>query len=63
MDVRAFVRDEAKVPEDLRNKIEIIIGDVTNAEQVEKAITDRDAVIVVLGTRNDLSMYMAYIYF
>lgn len=55
LDVRAFVRDEAKVPEDLKSKLESVVGDVTNAEQVSKAIADRDAVVVVLGTRNDLS--------
>lgn len=55
LNVRAFVRDEAKVPEDLKSKVESVVGDVTNAEQVSKAIADRDAVVVVLGTRNDLS--------
>ncbi|XP_029174035.1 flavin reductase (NADPH) [Nylanderia fulva] len=55
LDVRAFVRDEAKVPEDLKSKIESVVGDVTNAEQVSKVVADRDAVVVVLGTRNDLS--------
>ncbi|XP_020297203.1 flavin reductase (NADPH) [Pseudomyrmex gracilis] len=55
LEVRAFVRDETKVPEDLKNKIESIIGDVTNAEQVASAVADRDAVVVVLGTRNDLN--------
>lgn len=55
LDVRAFVRDEAKIPEDLKSKIESVIGDVINAEQVAKAVADRDAVVVVLGTRNDLS--------
>lgn len=56
LEVRAFVRDRTKVPEDLKNKIESVIGDVTNADQVAKAVTGRDAVVVVLGTRNDLSI-------
>ncbi|XP_014473970.1 PREDICTED: flavin reductase (NADPH) [Dinoponera quadriceps] len=55
LDVRAFVRDTAKVPKDLKNKIESVVGDVTEADQVAKAIAGRDAVVVVLGTRNDLS--------
>nr|XP_012226571.1 PREDICTED: flavin reductase (NADPH) [Linepithema humile]XP_012226572.1 PREDICTED: flavin reductase (NADPH) [Linepithema humile] len=55
LEIRAFVRDEAKVPKDLKNKIELVVGDVINAEQVSKAVADRDAVVVVLGTRNDLS--------
>lgn len=66
LDVRAFIRNEAKVPENLKSKIESVVGDVTNAEQVAKAVADRDAVVVVLGSRNDLSMYtdifVLYIY-
>ncbi|XP_076283119.1 flavin reductase (NADPH) [Lasioglossum baleicum] len=53
--VRAFVRDENKIPTNLKDKIETVVGDVTNAEQVSSAIADRDGVVVVLGTRNDLS--------
>ncbi|PBC33886.1 flavin reductase (NADPH) isoform X1 [Apis cerana] len=55
LNVKVFVRDENKVPMNLKNKIEIIIGDVTNKEQVSNAISNTDAVVVVLGTRNDLS--------
>ncbi|XP_014218541.1 flavin reductase (NADPH) [Copidosoma floridanum] len=51
---RAFVRDENKVPEHLKDKVEIFVGDVTNAEQVSHAVSDMDGVVVVLGTRNDL---------
>jgi len=51
---RAFVRDENKVPEHLKDKIETVVGDVTNAEQVSKAIAGVDGVVVILGTRNDL---------
>jgi len=49
------VRDQAKVPDDLRSKIELIVGDVTDAQQVSEAVNGNDAVVVVLGTRNDLS--------
>ncbi|KAG5315678.1 BLVRB reductase, partial [Pseudoatta argentina] len=55
LEVRAFVRDKDKVPEDLRNKVELIEGDVTNAKEVANAVADRDAVVVTLGTRTDLS--------
>ena len=55
LNVRAFVRDTEKVPANLRDKVETIVGDVTNAEQVSNAVSNRDAVVVVLGTRNDLS--------
>ncbi|XP_036149051.1 flavin reductase (NADPH)-like [Monomorium pharaonis] len=53
--VRAFVRDKTKIPEDLKNKVEAVIGDVTNAKEVAKAVADTDAVVVVLGTRQDLN--------
>lgn len=51
----AFVRDKNKVPEDLKNQVSIVVGDVTNADSVSDAITGVDGVAVVLGTRNDLS--------
>lgn len=63
LNVRVFVRDEAKIPEDLKSKVESVVGDVTNAKQVVEAVADRDAVVVVLGTRNDLSMYKYFFYF
>jgi len=55
------VRDRAKVPDDLRDKVELIVGDVTDAEQVSGAVDGNDAVVVVLGTRNDLSKRDIYI--
>lgn len=58
LNIKVFVRDENKVPMNLKNKIEIIIGDVTNKEQVSNAISNTEAVVVVLGTRNDLSKYL-----
>ncbi|XP_011696793.1 PREDICTED: flavin reductase (NADPH) [Wasmannia auropunctata] len=55
LEVRAFVRDKTKIPKDLSNKVEAIVGDVTNAKEVADAIAGRDLVVVVLGTRTDLS--------
>ncbi|XP_076235381.1 flavin reductase (NADPH) isoform X2 [Calliopsis andreniformis] len=55
LNVTAFVRDVAKVPTHLKDKIKVVVGDVTNSEQVSNAICNKDAVVVVLGTRNDLS--------
>lgn len=55
LQVRVFVRDESKIPENIRGKVEAVVGDVTNAEQVEKAIVGQEGVVVVLGTRNNLS--------
>lgn len=55
---RVFVRDEKKIPEHLRDKVEAVVGDVTNAEEVSNAISNTSGVVVVLGTRNDLSEYL-----
>ncbi|KAF7990851.1 hypothetical protein HCN44_000656 [Aphidius gifuensis] len=55
LQVSVFVRDESKIPENIRGKVEAIVGDVTNAEQVDKAIVGQEGVVVVLGTRNNLS--------
>ncbi|XP_077285977.1 flavin reductase (NADPH) [Arctopsyche grandis] len=51
---RIFVRDESKVPKEIKDKVEIVVGDVLNEAQVNTAIKDVDGVVVVLGTRNDL---------
>lgn len=55
LDITVFVRDEKKIPEHIKEKVKVIVGDATNPEQVEKAIAGQEAVVVVLGTRNDLS--------
>ncbi|XP_066587211.1 flavin reductase (NADPH) [Prorops nasuta] len=54
-ETRIFVRDEAKIPEDIKSKVEVIKGDALNIDDVSKAIKDMDAVVVVLGTRNVLT--------
>ncbi|XP_071453711.1 flavin reductase (NADPH) [Hetaerina americana] len=54
LNVRAFVRDPNKMPNNLRSKVEIVQGDVLSEEQVKSALEGQDAVVVVLGTRNDL---------
>ncbi|XP_011170556.1 flavin reductase (NADPH) [Solenopsis invicta] len=55
LEVKAFVRDKTKIPEDLKDKVEAVVGDVTNAEDVANAVAGTDAVVVVLGTRRSLS--------
>lgn len=55
LNVRAFVRDATKVPDQLKGKADVFVGDVINYDHVSKAVADRDGVVVVLGTRNDLS--------
>lgn len=50
-----MVRDPSKLPEHLQSQIEIIQGDVTNSADVQQTVEGQDAVVVTLGTRNDLS--------
>lgn len=53
--MKALVRDPSKLPEHLQSKIEVIQGDVTRDTDVQKTVEGQDAVLVTLGTRNDLS--------
>jgi len=52
-EVTAFVRDKLKLG--TVTPSQVIEGDVLNKAVVTDAIKDHDAVIIVLGTRNDLS--------
>lgn len=54
LNVRAFVRDPVRLPDHLRNSVEVVKGDVLNYNEVLNAIKNVTAVVVVLGTRNDL---------
>ncbi|CAH0551821.1 unnamed protein product [Brassicogethes aeneus] len=54
LNVRAFVRDPSKLPDHLRNSVEVVKGDVLNYNDVLNAIKNVTAVVVVLGTNNDL---------
>lgn len=46
------MRDNKTIPESIKNSVDIVNGDVTKYEDVEKALQGQDAVVVVLGTRN-----------
>lgn len=49
-----LVRDPAKLPADHKaSRVEV--GDVLNKEDVRKTMEGQDAVIIILGTRNNLS--------
>ena len=50
--MKILVRDEATVPVEFRDKVEIVKGDVLNQADVDKTVEGTDAVIIVLGTRN-----------
>lgn len=49
-----LVRDPARLPAD-HNASRVVVGDVLNKEDVKKTMEGQDAVIIILGTRNDLS--------
>lgn len=51
--VTVLVRDPARLPDDHRaSRVEV--GDVLNKEDVKRTLEGQDAVIIVLGTRNNL---------
>uniref|UniRef100_S4RMM2 NAD(P)-binding domain-containing protein n=1 Tax=Petromyzon marinus TaxID=7757 RepID=S4RMM2_PETMA len=50
--VTAFVRNAALLPAGLA--LEVVTGDVLNPEDVSRAVAGQDAVVIVLGTRNEL---------
>lgn len=52
--VTVLVRDPAKLPAD-HGASRVVVGDVLNKEDVKKTMEGQDAVIIILGTRNDLS--------
>merc|ERR1711970_322831 len=54
LQVTAFVRDPAKLPTELSSKVKVSTGDSLNRGDVEAAVQGQDAVVVLLGTHNDL---------
>ncbi|KAH0631473.1 hypothetical protein JD844_005807 [Phrynosoma platyrhinos] len=52
--VTVLVRDPIRLPPELQ-PAQIVVGDVLNLSDVDRAVKGQDAVIVILGTRNDLS--------
>jgi len=54
--VTVLVRDAARLPSDHKAS-RVVVGDVLNKEDVKKTLEGQDAVIIILGTRNDLSGY------
>lgn len=52
--VTVLVRDPARLPAD-HKAANVVVGDVQNKDDVKKALEGQDAVIIVLGTRNDLN--------
>nr|XP_020642769.1 flavin reductase (NADPH) [Pogona vitticeps] len=52
--VTVLVRDPVRLPLELQ-PAQVVVGDVLNLEDVDRTVKGQDAVIVILGTRNDLS--------
>ncbi|MEQ2186861.1 hypothetical protein GOODEAATRI_033177, partial [Goodea atripinnis] len=52
--VTVLVRDASKLPAD-HKAARVVVGDVLNKDDVKKTMEGQDAVIIVLGTRTDLS--------
>ncbi|CAG9863238.1 unnamed protein product [Phyllotreta striolata] len=55
LNVRAFVRDPSKLPDHLRDNVEIVKGDILEYDSVLNAVRGVEGVVVAVGTRNDLS--------
>lgn len=54
LNVRAFVRDAAKLPENLKNQVEVFVGNVLEPDSVSDAVEGMDGVVIALGTNNCL---------
>uniref|UniRef100_A0A8C9AEK1 Biliverdin reductase B n=1 Tax=Prolemur simus TaxID=1328070 RepID=A0A8C9AEK1_PROSS len=54
-EVTVLVRDPSRLPSEGPQPAHVIVGDVRHAADVDKAVTGQDAVVVLLGTGNDLS--------
>lgn len=54
LQVRAFVRNPALIPEHLKDKVEIFQGNVLEPDSVVNAVEGMDGVVIILGTRNNL---------
>lgn len=52
--MRILVRDISTVPDSFKDKVDVVIGNVTNYEDVERALQGQDKVVVVLGSRSKL---------
>ncbi|XP_049878216.1 flavin reductase (NADPH) isoform X2 [Pectinophora gossypiella] len=54
LEVRAFVRDPARLPLHLHDKVDIYQGNVLEPDSVNEAVEGMDAVVICLGTGNNL---------
>nr|XP_053629084.1 flavin reductase (NADPH)-like isoform X3 [Cherax quadricarinatus] len=54
-EVTAFVRNPAKLPGVLASQVRVEVGDVLDESAVAQAVQGQDAVVILLGTRNNLT--------
>ncbi|XP_008580856.1 PREDICTED: flavin reductase (NADPH) [Galeopterus variegatus] len=54
-EVTVLVRDSSKLPSEGPQPANVVVGDVRQAADVDKTVAGQDAVVVLLGTGNDLS--------
>lgn len=54
LNVRMLYRTIETVPESVKSRVELVQGNVTNAQDMDKLLDGVDAVAVTLGTRNKL---------
>uniref|UniRef100_A0A8C8WX36 NAD(P)-binding domain-containing protein n=1 Tax=Panthera leo TaxID=9689 RepID=A0A8C8WX36_PANLE len=54
-EVTVLVRDASRLPPEGPQPAHVVVGDVLHAADVDKTVAGQDAIIVLLGTRNDLS--------
>ncbi|CAG9565723.1 unnamed protein product [Danaus chrysippus] len=54
LQVRAFVRDPSKLPEELKSQVEVFKGDVLEPDSVVNAVEGMDGVVIALGTNGNL---------
>uniref|UniRef100_A0A8C3YBX2 Biliverdin reductase B n=1 Tax=Catagonus wagneri TaxID=51154 RepID=A0A8C3YBX2_9CETA len=54
-EVTVLVRDASRLPAEGPQPAHVIVGDVRQAADVDKTVAGQDAIIVLLGTGNDLS--------
>ena len=49
--ITALVRTASKLPQDVQDKISLVVGDIFNIEDVNKAMQDQDVIVSCLGKR------------
>ncbi|BBX17069.1 NmrA family transcriptional regulator [Mycolicibacterium duvalii] len=51
--VKAYARNASKIPASWKDRVETVVGEITDAAQIDVAVADSDAVISALGPSMD----------